>query len=404
MHTGTRQFAAVGGIALLLAVSPNEGVGQAPSVRDSAGVSIVTIPGSGLPSFGIVSREPTLVLGAVSGGEATTFGTVSSAVRLRGGTIVVSDAQSHTIRFFDSGGNVQASAGGRGAGPGEFQSLAWIRRASDTTVIAYDRARRATVLDSRGRVLRSANVPGPPIGLFDNGELLVSRRNARAVERPPLGTGRDSSWYMLARDSSNWLAVDTLVALPNDDPPFSTVTRDPRNNAVVRISYGATMPFGRVSSAVTLPDGFVHTDGTNWELRFYSRTGDLIRLVHSERERRRVTDAHMRAFVRDFVARLRESARDGATRAFEAYQPPAYMPAIGVVKASSAGDLWVQEYPLPGATEHVWVVLDRVGMPRGEVRVPATIEVFDVGQDFVVGVRKGPYDIDQVVLFGIARE
>ena len=208
---------------------------------------------------------------------------------------------------------------------------------------------------------------------------------------------------MLARDSSDWLSVDTLVALPNDDPPFSTLARDPRNNALVRISYGATMPFGRMSSAVVLPDVFVYTDGTDWELRFYSSMGDLIRLVRRERQRRRVTDSYMRAFVSDFVAALPEAARESAKRAFDGYQPPAYMPAIGVVKSSSEGDLWVQEYPLPGASEHVWVVLDREGMAQGEVHVPASIAIHDVGRDFVLGVRKGPFDIDQVVLLEFVR-
>jgi len=339
-----------------------------------------------------------MVLGSVDD-SASAFGRVSSALRLADGVIAVADPLSSSIHFFDTSGSRFRVAGGSGEGPGEFRSLTWIRRASGLALVAYDRTRRASVFDQTGRLIRTGQVPGPPVGTLSTGEMIFSRRISSAREELPGGLYRDSSLFLVARDDA-WSSLDTLGMFPNSDPPYSARVTSAAG-ALVVVSFGEVMPYGRIASVVISGEQVVHGDGGLWELRYHDRTGRLTRIVRRDQPPERITDRLLADFIEAFVLTLPEGSRAQAGDALEDFTPRRTVPAFGRVLADEIGRLWVRDYKLPGPAAQRWTVLSPLGAPLGTVLVPADLEILDVGRSHVLGLRKGPYDIDQVLLFAL---
>ena len=105
-----------------------------------------------------LSREPVLSIGVVEGDEDYELDAVTSSVRFSNGTIVVANAGSQELRFFDAAGQFVAKAGGRGGGPGEFQYLSRVYRHTGDSVMAFDAARQMSVFDALGNFAWSERV------------------------------------------------------------------------------------------------------------------------------------------------------------------------------------------------------------------------------------------------------
>ena len=100
-------------------------VSQADGV-DSAGVRVVTTaPNEAV--YARVADEPALLIGDVDGSDAFLFERILSVKRSVEGNVVVAENGSQEVRVFDAGGAHLRTVGGKGEGPGEFQSLrgAW---------------------------------------------------------------------------------------------------------------------------------------------------------------------------------------------------------------------------------------------------------------------------------------
>jgi len=95
--------------------------------------------------------EPTLQIGVVEGDPNYELHEAISSVRLPDGRIVVSNAGSHEIRFYDADGQFLSKAGGRGGGPGEFRWLSRLYRFGADSMMALDNgANRLSVFDTDG--------------------------------------------------------------------------------------------------------------------------------------------------------------------------------------------------------------------------------------------------------------
>jgi len=110
-----------------------------------------------------LTRELLLTLGDADGPGGV--GPIYTVARLRSGHFAVSyDAAADAILVFNESGRFQREIGRRGSGPGEFQSIRWIRAAGDELHVFDARLRRHTVLSKDFRVVRSAQYPGQPLG------------------------------------------------------------------------------------------------------------------------------------------------------------------------------------------------------------------------------------------------
>jgi hypothetical protein len=152
LHAGTP--------AMVLLAACGAGPDRSPTVvvRDSAGVRIVESKGAAWRTGEEwrVDSRPLLEIGQVDGDPPYQFFHVSGVELLPDGGVVVVDGGSAQLRRYGPDGRHLWSAGGRGAGPGEFQQPVYLGRYDDGSFAVWDRRlARLTVIDADGRVVRT---------------------------------------------------------------------------------------------------------------------------------------------------------------------------------------------------------------------------------------------------------
>ena len=84
------------------------------------------------------SLVPELSIGVVEGPQEYMFGNVRDVLELRGGSILVVDAQSFAIRQYDAKGTYVRTLGRRGQGPGEYTRLGMVGELPDGRILVVD--------------------------------------------------------------------------------------------------------------------------------------------------------------------------------------------------------------------------------------------------------------------------
>jgi hypothetical protein len=168
----------------LIAVSGcSESADRVASVtsRDSAGIQIVEASAAAWSTEGgwQLASEPRLSIGRESGDPEYLFNRIRGVSRLTDGRIVVADAGSSQIRFFDPSGVHIKTVGRAGDGPGEFRFIGSMWRHAADSLVVTDLA-GVTFMDSDGRFARRVLVElaegqyrGNPVGQTEDGTLLV---------------------------------------------------------------------------------------------------------------------------------------------------------------------------------------------------------------------------------------
>lgn len=85
-----------------------------------------------------VGEEPELQIGIAAGDEPYQLHRVTSAARLGDGGVVVANAGSAELRFFDSAGRFVRAVGRRGDGPGEWRGPDRVRRLEPDSLLVLD--------------------------------------------------------------------------------------------------------------------------------------------------------------------------------------------------------------------------------------------------------------------------
>lgn len=90
------------------------------------------------------------------------IGSVSSAVKLTNGNIVIADNSNLQLHFFSATGVFIRSIGRAGSGPAEFQAVRWVGECARDSVFAFDNMQNViSVFDANGKYVRSFSPPVP---------------------------------------------------------------------------------------------------------------------------------------------------------------------------------------------------------------------------------------------------
>jgi hypothetical protein len=209
--------------------------------RDSAGVRIIETPGAAAsaPLALQVEPEPFFRVGLVDGPAPYVFSEIRGVVGLANREVLVVDGASGQLRVFDVDGVFQRSEGGRGRGPGEFESafLTVVATPTSDSIWIFDGG-RFTRYDERAgdpQVVRLRMPPGSgvPLGLTGHHVLtsLITLglspstvgpyRNPRAIRWIDLETGEvrgeAHDWSgpgMLRAPGHSWVLPFQVLAPP----------------------------------------------------------------------------------------------------------------------------------------------------------------------------------------------
>jgi len=373
--------------------------------RDSAGVTISdnASPQWGKQSPWRVAAEPEVVVGTAGGPEAYRLDDVQNAVRLRRGAIVVADGGSRRIRIYDRAGAHLRDVGRKGNGPGEFGMLGTVGRLRGDSIAAWDaRNKRITIFDPDGKfaeVTTVQDVSGFVViarGWFADGSAVITPGITGArVRAARAGNRREPVAYLLATRTGT---VDTLTVLPGREE----VVR--RSDNAIHIE---PVIFGQDSHVFAEGGAFYAGRSDAPEVQVWSADGHLQRIVRWAARPRAVSNADRR-WVREQARAERE--RTNALLAMagapadqgDDTEPPSRdtHPYFDRIMVDAKGELWVRTWAGYGAAQE-WFVFDRNGAWQGAVSTPASLEITDIGEDYVLGLARDELDVQQVRLYRI---
>jgi hypothetical protein len=377
---------------------------DAVTERDSAGVHVVENlgPTSGGPWH--VDSAPLLVIGSAEADPDQALEQVTGAVRLAGQEIVVADGGQLELLFYDGSGNLMRRVGGRGGGPGEFESLEWLARYGTDSVVTLDVSnQRVSYFDTSGdfgrsvRLVSNADIPFPrAVGFFGDGSVLATRGLYPLGGEPPIRVERTTErLFRISADGSSAAEVRRFRGVESVIVPTGPGGRFERRRR----------PFGRETAFAVAGDRFYEGDNETYEIRAYSVDGQLLQIIRKQGAQRAITATDVRAFQDSVLSAASGADRQQAFVLLDRLPPhPETYPAFaGELRVDGDQDLWVRESTPPETQQSAWSVFSREGKLLGNVELPVRAKLLDVGTDYVLILRRDALDVEYVELYRLRR-
>jgi hypothetical protein len=137
---------------------------EAVVLRDSAGIRIVENAAPEWPADGgwTVSGSPRVTIGLIDGEEPYLLDRVAGAVLNRDGHIVIANAGTAELRFFDRSGRHIRTVGGQGGGPGEYRRPSHLMVGPGDTLLVWDAGiSSVSLLEPDGTFIRRDPLEAP---------------------------------------------------------------------------------------------------------------------------------------------------------------------------------------------------------------------------------------------------
>lgn len=380
-----------------------------PVVRDSGGVRIVVNSepqwdsSEGWRAVG----EPLLTLGTEDGPPEERFFRIRGASRLSDGTVAVLDAGNHQLRFYGPDGEHAFSVGGAGDGPGEFRfpnhlerlegdtlqiTDGWfrIRYDGEGRLVAHDRLPPEMVLAIGGFRSEGCNVPSP---LFLSTGVLLCEGNNDVRDMP--------------QEPGPWLLQNTVVHAPWSLDRVDTLAAFLGKKAWVVVRGGRPFYTEPPMTAIGLfaVDGrqgrLAYANSHEYRLEVYSlHGGDLEMIVRMDGGERAPTDAELEEAWEE-AERFLSSMGVGGLRT-ELPVPDLVSDATRI-HFDALGSLWVRGRESRDTQRVRYEVFSEDGIWLGHLVLPARLTIFEIGQDYILGVERDVLDVERVVLYEIVR-
>jgi hypothetical protein len=337
-----------------------------------------------------VEEQPRLDLTRSGQGESHEFFRVRDAARLPDGSIVVANAGSAEVRWFDSEGAFVRSAGANGDGPGEFRGPDGVSRYPGDSVAVFDRRQgRVTIFDRQGTLGRTltfdVKAPVDEVHVKGDGGFLVrvtrlevmsgdlgrirvpqdvlefspaGELRGRFVTLPGFETfvfGRGDAQPPLRKESFVFLFSDAVVVGGGDDMAYDVYTQD-----------------GRLQRRVQVPG---YPLGVPVQLR---------RALQEELSWMKAPD-----FIQEVNRQMAEAIPE---------RVPAYVDLLG----DADGHVWVSLFRRPGEPQK-WLVFDSLGTWLGSVSLPIAFDTYEIGHDYLLGKGLNEDSTETVQLLRLVR-
>jgi hypothetical protein len=393
------------------------------SVRDSAGITVVTNPSVGIWSAGEEWRlEEDLVIGVAEGSPDYMFAGISGVCVGSQGQIFVVDEMASSVRSYAPDGSFINRFGRSGSGPGEFGSELGpcLIGAGDTLAVPDLQNFRLTRFADDGSFVASTPFEvgsGIPLqwGIAPDGRIAVQLRFGMLDPSESLGVPDAIVWWR--NDGS---PGDTALRIPQ-----STAITPSRGRAPGRAFYTLLEP--EPVWALMADGGIVVASAEGNRLTWYDASGNPVRLVTKSYDPRPVTQEDRRiltaAVESVFPAPVVQNVMGGLH--FTEFFPPYHRLHVGPGQS-----LWLQHVMRPsdlspqeleerywgpedaelflanprlalGAPD--WGVFGADGRYLGVVSMPDRFDPLDFFGDAVYGVWRDEMDVQYVKRLRVVR-
>jgi 6-bladed beta-propeller len=418
-----RRFLAVAASAVAIGCGSGEGGGSGgpPSIQDSAGIQVVVNHGPTWASgqAWTVADQPTVDVGG-AGDPTSELGRVVGAVKLSDGRLVVANAATNDLRFFDPQGKYLQTRGRQGTGPGEYQTITgmWLG-SNDSLLIADVASQRLTVLDGRGELARTFSLGGVsgiqvptggrmslafPTGWFRDGSVLGMQMGFRINDQRQ-GAYRDT--VTLVRYGPDGAARDTVTQMPGVEMEQLPLTIGNRTAATPN-----PVPLGKTPVMTVAGERVLVSDNDAWRVEVRGSDGALRRIIRVDAKPQPITAADKAANRKQQLDQLAATPQLRALPAqlqdqfksrIENAKYPETLPFLGSIVPAADGTVWVEEVVGPSTERRRFAVLDSTGVLLGRVTMPAKFRPTFVDAASVVGVWTDPDDLEHVRAYPIKK-
>lgn len=368
---------------------------------DSAGVRIVQRPSAHWPASGAwtLDHRPSTVIRSGLGDSGTGLFRVAGALRLSDRRIVVGNAGSHDLLFFDTAGTLLRQVGGEGEGPGEFRAISGIARYRGDSIAVHDAAlARVSIFDSGGGYGRSITLVGTPAssalalaGALPDGGLVFTTFEWIETREPRRMPGAVLRW------TADGASADSIATFPGPEVYWLSLPGFPPGPRL--------RPFGPTTSVVVDSDRIHIALGDQPEVRTFSLAGELTRILRTDHPRLPVTAEMRDRFARDRI----EAAPTPRAREVREYEHrrgridfPQRLPAFGTALISD-GCLWIEEYRPPDSDGARFSIVGPDAELRGTIELPAGLRPLDLGSDFLLALALDSLGSERVQLHRLDR-
>ena len=190
---------------------------------------------------------------------------------------------------------------------------------------------------------------------------------------------------------------------PGEEIIFTTDDRG--NTLLTNIAYGRRLVTGLWGDLVVV------SPTSSYEIRAFREDGTLDRIVRRDHEPRAPTEADRAPYVEDQMIHilatpeLPEQIVEEARSHFLGAPFAETFPAFTSVMTDAAGNLWVEEYefPLEDRPGVLWTVFDPTGQVLGFVETPEGLEIFEIGEDYILGTTEDELEVEYVQVWPLVR-
>lgn len=381
------------------AFSPCSRVHTSPMFQtiDSAGVTIrvTACEAAQRPLDWTIDPQPALELGRGSDTELE-FYEIRGVASLPGGRLAVIDLGTRQLRYFDSRGHLLFYRGRKGSGPGEFEGPSLIPAATHDSLVVFDtRSRRFTSFTADGTgeaytLSTAAWLPGSytPLGVIGD-EILIRRAH-----------NDYSGFGMLEQDVRLLWAragAGTERELLRDRVAWVFRVRDEANDMI----YGCDPPFATGPIATVTKTGAAVTTGKRFEVLGFDTAGALTRILRVDRRRQPVRPADYEGYVELRIQQGRGS--EGFWSHLSDVPLPDSMPAFSQLLVDDGDWVWAKISEWDTRKAQPWMVFDPEGRAGGIVELPAGLQVWHIGYDFILGTSEDSTGVEIVRRYTLKR-
>lgn len=397
----------------LAACADTGGTARATVSRDSAGVRIVH---SSAPSLGAeawtVSEEPIFRVGAADGADDYWFGALMGMARLSDGTVVAADMHRSRLAFYDRDGRFVRAVGRKGQGPGEHQQIMQLHHLPGDSLLVEDFNGFAQLFDLRGRFVRR-------ISLASEGEGMAIMRARRLIG--PFGDGTFAA-------TSGGFAIGP-GGPPDSMPIFRVAANGTVEDSILTYPTGMRMgPRGPVQVVFAAREQFAAAAGglyraypSRYRIEIHDRDGRLSRVVTREWAPSPISEEELRAYRESYIGMQGEDGREvpqqlraQRERILEESPVADHHPPFLRMLVDRGGNVWLQERELahqlpPGSFQPTvnatsrWNVFNAEGEWLTDVTLPANFRVFEIGEDYLLGLSRDEQEVEQVRVYALRK-
>ena len=333
-----------------------------------------------------VGAEPVTIYGSVDGVAAGGFVHVLGVARGPSGMIAVADGQLMSISLFGADGNLVATMGRRGEGPGEFSSIATLVNDPEGRLFAFDDGhQRLSEWTFEGDFVRDTRLtrqgsdrPIAQVGRFGDGRWFA-REFERVIAAQVNSVAQDTVGFFELVDG---VVGEVLARVPGGITTQIELGGRSMGRGVLLSPRSLGVAWGRCLLAGASDTPILRVvDSMGGEV---GEVGLMVEVEPGREEHRSEWVAAMLAMVGDMAGPEQKMMLETLA---EATPIAELVPFASGLLVDDLGYIWAQRYELPeGGSSTEWRVFTETGSSVGTVVLPERFNAVGVSADTILGV------------------